>query len=40
LVALVGWSRVALGRHTVLQVVAGAATAIAITTVVFRAYGF
>jgi membrane-associated phospholipid phosphatase len=40
LVALVGWSRVALGRHTITQVVAGAVTAVVITTAVFRAYGF
>jgi membrane-associated phospholipid phosphatase len=40
LVPLVAWSRVALGRHTIRQVIAGAATAITVTTVVLRAYGF
>lgn len=40
LVALVGWSRVMLGRHTVRQVVTGAVTAIVVTTAVFWAYGF
>jgi len=40
LVALVGWSRVMLGRHTVRQVIAGALTAIVVTATVFRFYGF
>lgn len=40
LVALVAWSRVALGRHTVTQVITGALTAITVTTVVLHAYGF
>jgi membrane-associated phospholipid phosphatase len=40
LVPLVAWSRVALGRHTIRQVIAGALTAITVTTVVLRAYGF
>ena len=40
LVPLVGWSRVALGRHTVRQVVLGAVAAVAVTTAVLRAYGF
>jgi membrane-associated phospholipid phosphatase len=39
LVALVGWSRVMLGRHTLRQVITGAITAIVVTTAVFRAYG-
>jgi membrane-associated phospholipid phosphatase len=34
-VALIGWSRVALGKHTWLQVVAGAAISIVITALVF-----
>jgi membrane-associated phospholipid phosphatase len=40
LVPLVGWSRIVLGRHTIQQVVAGALTAITVTTVVLRVYGF
>lgn len=40
LVPLVGWSRVMLGRHTIRQVVTGAATAVAVTTAVMRVYGF
>jgi membrane-associated phospholipid phosphatase len=40
LVPLVGWSRIVLGRHTIPQVVAGALTAVAVTTVVLHAYGF
>jgi membrane-associated phospholipid phosphatase len=40
LVPLVGWSRVVLGRHTIQQVVAGALTAVVVTTAVLRAYGF
>jgi membrane-associated phospholipid phosphatase len=40
LVPLVGWSRVALGRHTIRQVITGAVAATAVTTAVLRAYGF
>jgi membrane-associated phospholipid phosphatase len=40
LVPMVAWSRVALGRHTIRQVVAGVVTAVTVTTVVLRAYGF
>ena len=34
-VALIGWSRVVLGKHTWLQVVAGAAVSTEITVLVF-----
>lgn len=40
LVPLVAWSRVALGRHTIRQVVAGALMAVTVTTAVLHAYGF
>lgn len=40
LVPLVGWSRVVLGRHTMRQVIAGALTAMTVTTAVLHAYGF
>jgi membrane-associated phospholipid phosphatase len=40
LVPLVAWSRVALGRHTIRQVISGAVVAVTVATVVLRVYGF
>ena len=40
LVPLVAWSRVALGRHTIRQVISGALVAAVCATIVLRAYGF
>ena len=40
LVPLVAWSRVALGRHTIRQVISGALVAVVCATAVLRAYGF